>query len=86
MVMDTLLRMQEAATLLGRFGVELIQAMLAAFETELVIVNHIESDYKQEIIDDIIAIIVHFRSCLHGKRQGRKKATQIKQLLKDTAS
>ncbi|MHA1321923.1 MAG: IS607 family transposase [Candidatus Helarchaeota archaeon] len=71
---------------LARFGVELIQAMLASFGTELVIVNCVESDYKQEIIDDMIAIIVHFSSRLYGKRRGRKKTTQIKQLLKDTAT
>ena len=71
---------------LARFGVELIQAMLASFGTELVIVNRVESDYKQEIIDDMIAIIVHFSSRLYGKRRGRKKTTQIKQILKDTAN
>jgi putative resolvase len=71
---------------LARFGVELIQAMLASFETELVIVNRVESDYKQEIIDDMIAIIVHFSSRLYGKRRGRKKTTQIKQILKDTVN
>ncbi len=71
---------------LARFEVELIQAMLASFGTELVIVNRIESDYKQEIIDDMIAIIVHFSSRLYGKRRGQKKATQIKQILKDTTN
>jgi predicted site-specific integrase-resolvase len=71
---------------LARFGVELIQAMLASFGTDLVIVTRVESDYKQEIIDDMIAIIVHFSSRLYGKRRGRKKTTQIKQILKDTAN
>jgi predicted site-specific integrase-resolvase len=71
---------------LARFGVELIQAMLASFGTELVTVNRVESDYKQEIIDDMIAIIVHFSSRLYGKRHGRKKTTQIKQILKDAAN
>lgn len=70
---------------LARFGVELIRAMLASFGTELVIVNRVESDYKQEIIDDMIAIIVHFSSRLYGKRRGKKKTTQIKQILKNTA-
>jgi len=71
---------------LARFGVELIQAILASFGTELVIVNRVESDYKQEIIDDMIAIIVHFSSRLYGKRRGRKKTTQIKQILKATVN
>ena len=71
---------------LARFGVDLIQAMLAAFGTELIIVNRVESDYKQELSDDMIAIIGHFSSRLYGKRCGRKKTTQIKQILKDTAS
>lgn len=51
--------------------------MLASFGTELVIVNRVESDYKQEIIDDMIAIIVHFSSRLYGKRRGRKKTTKL---------
>ena len=71
---------------LARFGVELIPAMLTSFVTELVIINRVVSDYKQEIIDDMIAIIVHFSSRLYGKRRGRKKTTQIKQILKDTAN
>jgi putative resolvase len=71
---------------LARFGVDLIQELLASSGTELVIVNRVESDYKQEIIDDMIAIIVHFSSRLYGKRRGRKKTTQIKQILKDTGN
>jgi putative resolvase len=66
---------------LARFGVELIRAMLHSFGTELVVVNQIESDYNQEIIEDMIAIIVHFSSRLYGKRRGKKKSTQIKQIL-----
>jgi predicted site-specific integrase-resolvase len=66
---------------LARFGVELIRAMLHSFGTELVVVNQVESDSKQEIIDDMIAIIVHFSSRLYGKRRGKKKSTQIKQIL-----
>ncbi len=69
---------------LARFGVELIQELLHSFGTELVIVNQVESDYKQEIIEDMIAIIVHFSSRLYGKRRGKRKTTQIKQILKDT--
>ena len=66
---------------LARFGVELIRAMLSSFGTELVVVNQVESDYNQEIIDDMIAIIVHFSSRLYGKRRGKKKSAQIKQIL-----
>jgi len=71
---------------LARFGVDLIQAIPASFGTDLVIVNRVESDYKQELIDDMIAIIVHFSSRLYDKRRGRKKTTQIRQILKDTAN
>ncbi len=63
---------------LARFGGKLIRELLHSFGTELVIVNQVESDYKQEIIDDMIAIIVHFSSRLYGKRRGKKKTTQIK--------
>jgi predicted site-specific integrase-resolvase len=63
-----------------------MQEMLVSFGTDLVIVNRVESDYKQEIIDDMIAIIVHFSSRLYDKRRGRKKTPQIKHILKDTAN
>ncbi len=66
---------------LARFGVELIRELLHSFGTELVLVNRVESDYKPEIIEDMMAIIVHFSSRLYGKRRGRKKSSQIKQIL-----
>ena len=69
---------------LARFGVELIRAMLHSFGTELVVVNQVKSDYKQEITDDLMAIIVHFRSRLYGKRRGKKKSTQTKQIIKQS--
>ena len=67
---------------LARFGVELIRVMLYSFEIELVIVNRVDSYYKQGIIDDMIVIMVHFSSRLYCKRRGKKKTTQIKQILK----
>ena len=50
------------------------------------IVNRVESDYKQEIIEDMIVIIVYFSSRLYGKRLGKKKTTQIKQILQTPES
>ena len=93
MISDKLLCMKEVSTLLGvtpqtlrkdrlaRFGVELIRALLHSFGTELVVVNQVESDYKPKIMDDMMAIIVHFSSRLYGKRRGKRKSTQIKQIL-----
>lgn len=70
---------------LARFGVDLLQEFLSSFGTELLIVNAVDSDYKQEIIDDMIAIIIHFSSRLYGKRKGRNKANKIKkELLKES--
>ena len=70
---------------LARFGVDLLREFLSSFGTELMIVNATDSDYKQEIIDDMIAIIIHFSSRLYGKRKGKNKANKIKQeLLKET--
>ena len=70
---------------LARFGVDLLKEFLSSHGTELLIVNATESDYKQEIIDDMIAIIVHFSSRLYGKRKGRNKANKIKkELLSET--
>lgn len=70
---------------LARFGVDLLKEFLSSFDTELLIVNATDSDYKQEIIDDMIAIIIHFSSRLHEKRKGKNKANKIKkELLKET--
>ena len=70
---------------LARFGVDLLKEFLSSFSTELLIVNATDSDYKQEIIDDMIAIIIHFSSRLYGKRKGKNKANKIKkELLNET--
>jgi len=62
---------------LARFGVDLIKEILSYFGTELIIVNNTNSGYQQEIIEDMIAIIVHFSSRLYGKRRGRKKSKKM---------
>ncbi len=70
---------------LARFGVDLLKEFLSSFGTELLIINAVDSDYKQEIIDDVISIIIHFSSRLYGKRKGRSKANKIKkELLKES--
>ena len=70
---------------LARFGVDLLKEFLSSFGTELIIVNATDSDYKQEIIDEMIAIIIHFSSRLYGKRKGKNKANKIKkELLNET--
>jgi len=66
---------------LARFGVDLLADILRSYGTELLIINKMESDYNQEIIDDMIAVIIHFSSRLYGKRKGMNKAKQIKQQL-----
>jgi len=63
---------------LARFGVDLLKDFLSSYGTELLIVNAADSDYKQEIIDDMIAIIIHFSSRLYGTRKERNKANKIK--------
>lgn len=69
---------------LARFGVDLLKEFLSSFGTDLLIVNATDSDYKHEIIDDMIAIIIHFSSRLYGTRKGRNKANEIKnELLKE---
>ena len=69
---------------LARFGVDLLKEFLSSYDTELLIVNTTDSDYKQEIIDNMIAIITHFSSRLYRKRKGRNKANKIKkELLKE---
>ena len=70
---------------LARCGGDLLNEFLGSFGTELMIVNAADSDYTQELIDDMIAIIIHFSSRLYGKRKGRNKANKIKKdLLNET--
>jgi predicted site-specific integrase-resolvase len=66
---------------IARFGVDLLADLLSSYGTELLVVNQMESDYKQEIIDDMSAVIIHFSSRLYGKRKGIKEAKKIKQHL-----
>jgi predicted site-specific integrase-resolvase len=66
---------------LARFGVNLLKEFLSSFGTDLIIVNATDSDYKQELIDDMIAIIIHFSSQLCGKRKGKNRANKIKKEL-----
>ena len=65
----------------ARFGVDLLADILSSYGTKLLVVNQMESDYNQEIIDDMIAVIIHFSSRLYGKRKGIKEAKKIKQHL-----
>ena len=65
----------------ARFGVDLLADILSSYSTKLLVVNQMESDYNQEIIDDMIAVIIHFSSRLYGKRKGINKAKKINQQL-----
>ena len=71
---------------LARFGVDLLKEFLNSNGTELLIVNGADSNYTQEIINDMIAIIIHFSSRLYGKRKGRNKANKIKKGLLEEES
>jgi predicted site-specific integrase-resolvase len=66
---------------IARFGVDLLADILRSYGTALLVVNQMESDYKQEIIDDMITVIIPFSSRLYGKRKGIKKAKKINQQL-----
>ena len=66
---------------IARFGVDLLADILRSYGTELLVVNQMESDYNQEIIDDLSSVILHFSRRLYGKRKGIKKAKKITQQL-----
>jgi excisionase family DNA binding protein len=66
---------------IASFGVDLLADILRSYGTELLVVNPMESDYNQEIIDDLSSVILHFSSRLYGKRKGIKKAKKINQQL-----
>ncbi len=58
-----------------RFGAELVFAMCAEFETEVVIINksNEEITFEQELVQDMIELITVFSARLYGSRSKKNK-------------
>ena len=58
-----------------RFGAELVFAMCAEFETEVVIINksNEEVTFEQELVQDMIELITVFSARLYGSRSKKNK-------------
>ncbi len=58
-----------------RFGAELVFAMCAEFETEVVIINksNEEMTFEQELVQDMIELITVFSARLYGSRSKKNK-------------
>ncbi len=58
-----------------RFGAELVFAMCAEFETEVVIINksNEEVTFEQELAQDMIELITVFSARLYGSRSKKNK-------------
>ena len=58
-----------------RFGAELVFAMCAEFETEVVIINKTNEEvtFEQELVQDMIELITVFSARLYGSRSKKNK-------------
>jgi putative resolvase len=63
-----------------RFGFDYFKTLFSLFDTEIIVINNTnESDYQQELTEDLISIIHHFSMKMYSHR--RKELNNLKQLL-----
>jgi predicted site-specific integrase-resolvase len=60
----------------SRFGIAYIQTLLKAQGRELVIVNEAENG-RDDLMQDLVAIITSFTARLYGRRRATRKKTQL---------
>jgi putative resolvase len=53
---------------LTRFGFKTIEELLRAFGVEIVVLNHEDKDPREELVEDLIAIVSYFVGKLYGMR------------------
>ena len=60
-----------------RLGAELVFAMCAEFETEVIIINKSKESvtFEQELLPDMIELITVFSAGLYGRAQSEKSET-----------
>jgi len=65
---------------LVRFGFNYIESLLNQQDRQIIVVNNHKS--KEELINDLGSVVYTVTSQIYGKRQGKRKATMTKQILK----
>ncbi len=66
----------------SRFGVAYLQTLLKAQGRELVIVNEAENG-RDDLMQDLVAIITSFTARLYGQRRATRKKTQLLAVLQE---
>ncbi len=71
---------------LALFGFKTLQQFFQSYGTEIVVINQEEKTPREELVEDLIAIISHFAGKLYGVRSNkyRKVVEGARQLLTDT--
>jgi len=64
-----------------RFGMEYIQTLLAASGRRIEVVNEAEND-KEELMQDLIAIITSFTARYYGRRRAKRRTEELIEELK----
>jgi predicted site-specific integrase-resolvase len=68
-----------------RFGSELVFSLCEHFETEVVIINaSLETDFEDDLVQDVLKIITVFSARLYGSRSRKNK--KLLDALKDAAN
>jgi putative resolvase len=65
-----------------RFGFNYIVLLLEAQGRRIEVIN--ESDTKDELVDDFVALITSMAARIYGKRQSKRRAAQIRQCVEET--
>lgn len=69
---------------LARFGVNFIEVLLQNQGKSIEIINEVESNSKEDIMQDFVSIITSFTARLYGLRRSKRKTEQIiKEITKD---
>ncbi len=68
---------------LARFGLETLRRVFSAFGTEVEVVNREERTPREELVEDMIAIVSHFAGRLYGtrSRKYREVVDGVKELV-----
>ncbi len=64
-----------------RFGFNQLQSVLLAHGRKIEVIN--QSDTKDELVDDFMAIITSMCARIYGKRQGKNRVDRMKSILED---
>jgi predicted site-specific integrase-resolvase len=69
---------------LARFGINFIEILLQNQGKSIEIINEVESNSKEDIMQDFVSIITSFTARLYGLRRSKRKTEQIiKEIIKD---